>query len=341
MEFNKYPSINTKIKPLDGKYIVTEKIDGANFGFYCNGKVVKFARRRSIIQTQKEYNFFKLDQAIRVQFYKQNIMNLYNKMTKQKEYNNIKYIIVYGEIFGGWYLGLKSGPCAVQKKVYYCNEIDFMAFDLKIFTDNDTYFESYDKRSQLFDIIDIPYLKPLFRGDIKTCTKYPIDFDSTIPDILKMPPLKKRNLVEGIVICHSERFFFNNNEVDRSIVKIKNKKFYEVKTKKTQYVNTVKKNTIIVYNSNELHKNWKKVMDAINKIMPEILLYVTENRYNNIISHEWEKGKKVMKPYIEDVIKDYSQEHADIWNIFDEKSKSIINKKIGREFLKKLSKWNK
>ena len=147
MEFAKYHSIENKLKPLDGEYIGTEKIHGANFSFYCDGNVVRFAKRTSFIESEKEKGFYKLNEAKIIHAYKKNVMNLFHKMKEMKEYGNTKYIAVIGELFGG------LNP-SIQKGIYYCNEVEFMAFDLKVFTNNGDYFEGYDERAKLFDVIE-------------------------------------------------------------------------------------------------------------------------------------------------------------------------------------------
>ena len=258
-------------------------------------------------------------------------------MIKIKEYCNMKYLVVCGEIFGGSYPDLKCFPCRIQKEIYYCNEVEFMAFDIKVITDTDVYFEGYDKRAKLFDNAKIPYLKPLVRGELQKCLDYSIDFNSTIPSVLNMPPLKTRNLTEGIVVVHVGRFYCNK-EADRSIVKIKNKKFGEVHTQQNAHIG--KKRTKIIKNKLGL-KDWKKRMNIIKKVMETVLPYITKNRYNNIVSHEWKTGKEIKKPYVNDVLKDYSQDHHETWTILDDISKGIIRKKVEREFLTKLLQWSK
>jgi len=238
---------------------------------------------------------------------------------------------------------MKCHPSPVQRGIYYCNEVEFMAFDLKVFIDNDNYFEGYDERAKLFDAVNIPYLKPMVRGELKKCLDFSIGFNSTIPAILKMPPLEDesprsiRNLTEGIVIVHIGRFYCT--KAHRSMVKIKNKKFCEINKGTSEYVTQKKRNFITNKHNFGSKEEWKTRMEIINKAMPTILTYITENRYNNVKSHEWKEGKEVAKPYVDDVLKDYSQDYQETWKTFDEESMNIIKKRVERKFLKKLSEW--
>ena len=51
--------------------------------------------------------------------------------------------------------------------------------------------------------------------------------------------------------------------------------------------------------------------------------------------------KEIKKPYVNDVLKDYSQDHHETWITLDNRSKGIIRKKVEREFLTKLLRWSK
>lgn len=83
---------NSKIFHNKSKWVVTEKVHGANFSVYYNNGKVSFGKRNALLE---EDDWFYSYQLIKPQLIK-NITLLSNIM-------NGPNIVVYGELFGGFY----------------------------------------------------------------------------------------------------------------------------------------------------------------------------------------------------------------------------------------------
>ncbi|GBB87326.1 hypothetical protein RclHR1_13770004 [Rhizophagus clarus] len=111
--FIKYPSIgnykdsNKIVEILRSEeildkcdWVVSEKIHGANFSFITNGNSVVCAKRSGIIKPEEI--FFCYQKVY--EKYKDSIMKLWKEMDHQQEIRGLNnQIIVYGELFGGYY----------------------------------------------------------------------------------------------------------------------------------------------------------------------------------------------------------------------------------------------
>src|ERR1043165_5098571 len=90
-----------------GQWIVTEKIHGANFSFWCDGHEVLTASRTQFV----DGTFFSCQAVINK--YSEKILGLHRS-------NRLgSVLVVYGELFGG----------NIQKEVFYGDK-GFIAFDL-------------------------------------------------------------------------------------------------------------------------------------------------------------------------------------------------------------------
>lgn len=104
IKFMKFPKIYENTgefkapKKLD--WIATEKIDGSNFSVHSDGKIVKFAKRTGFL---KENEWFYNYQLIALDLSKKakKVFNLLNTPNTTKV--PLKYIVVYGELCGGWF----------------------------------------------------------------------------------------------------------------------------------------------------------------------------------------------------------------------------------------------
>lgn len=126
---------------------------------------------------------------------------------------------IYGEYFGGNYPNMETKLKSVQKGVYYIPHHEFMAFDIRIFTDKTTFW---------VDVTDIP---KCLQGNLKSVPIYAqgtfdqmfaldTKIDSTIPELCGLPKVEK-NIIEGFVIRPNKSLKFGNNE--RVMLKKKNK----------------------------------------------------------------------------------------------------------------------
>lgn len=242
-------------KYLEDDFVVTEKVHGANFSFWYDGKKLKTAKRSGFITDDE--NFYS---SYIIEFkYTGNIKNLYNYLNLKF---NINTLVIYGELYGGIYPNLKSSnpdTKKIQGDIFYNPNIDFYAFDIVV----DGKYLNMDEVEMLCKAFSIFHAKILFRGTLEQCLKYPNNFNSLIPKWLNLPEIEN-NICEGVVIKPLKSYFFNNGE--RVIIKNKNDKWSE-KDKKEK-----------------VQKQIIELSDDGNKLLYEALSYATENRLKNIIS---------------------------------------------------------
>jgi Rnl2 family RNA ligase len=121
MEFRKFNSLeNTYRQNLiekvlfegkgKGEWIVSEKIHGANFSFWCDGNEVKVASRTQFV----DGTFFNCQSVINK--YHDGILKFHRERLEKGD-----LLVIYGELYG------KS----VQKEVDYGPK-DFRAFDVRL-----------------------------------------------------------------------------------------------------------------------------------------------------------------------------------------------------------------
>ena len=312
LNFNKWQKIADKVSDYNlekkdqkifsktTKWIATEKIHGANFSIYYNlGSLtseepeIKFAKRNGFLSdTEWFYNY----QLIKPKLIK-NVKQIATILNKQN-------IIVYGELFGGFY---PSDPSkfninqrindkgisvvqfeqrAVQEGIYYSPNIEYIVFDIAIYDENNKpVFISYNEMMNCVKQTELLYAKPLIIDTFDKVMQYNINFDSTIPQQLGLVQMiPKTNLAEGIVIRPMDNYMLPNN--NRCLIKIKNKKFLEVK-----------------YNSST---------ESIEQITEQSSLFINlinQNRLNAVISKNGQltelTKEQILNEFVEDVWSDY------------------------------------
>ena len=129
MVFKEYPSIadadhtiykNFRTLGLGNQpFVVTEKIDGANFSFWTNGDSLKVAKRsRWILDDEDFYGHKPVADK-----YSPLVTALYHNMVAHGRCVQGDTVTVFGELYGGKKL---------QQRIHYRDDMDFMAFDLYI-----------------------------------------------------------------------------------------------------------------------------------------------------------------------------------------------------------------
>jgi Rnl2 family RNA ligase len=298
-----YKINNKELKKVE--WIATEKIHGSNFSIYINDKSVKCAKRNGFLE--KDDVFYD---------YKYVIKNNADKLRKLykilKEKHKFNYIIIYNELFGGWFPEnaknwegpIKGGRIsedskiiipqnlrAIQEGIYYSNQVDIIILDIVLVTlngsenDADTsmsiYGVPYNEIVKIVIEVGLKVTMPLVTGKLEKIMNYDINFDSTIPKYLGYPHIE-HNTAEGIVIRP-----IDYNQSGFCSIKIKNNKFSEICN-----------------------------VSSFNKfetgITPKSLLMgmINVNRLNNVLSKSGielnqDNKQKILKDFIEDVITDY------------------------------------
>lgn len=326
LEFKKYSSIENSFNrefmervmaemPADLEYVVQEKVHGANTSFLCDDNEVKFAKRTSVLAEGE--NFY--EYALLLDTYKDRVLSLYGKV--KAKYPEITHISVFGEMFGGRYphddVKVSHKLSLIQKGVCYTPEHEFYGFDIYLFQDENNRFLPVDEVNKLFEAEGFFYAKTLFRGTLAECLKYPNAFESKIAEWLGLPAIED-NICEGVVIRPVEPMYLRNGS--RVLIKNKNERFSEKKSAKTR---------------NKLFAEPVPYSEALKALLPEVEVYVTENRLSNVVSHIGEVHfpkdfGKVMGLFSKDVLDDFLKEHGSAYTALDKCEQKSLNKELNK-----------
>ena len=256
MEFKKFTSLeNTYRQNLIDKvllegldeqlWIVTEKIHGANFSFWYDGKDFKVASRSKFV----EGTFYNCQSVINK--YEQKIKDWYNN-------NPCSMIVIYGELYGQ----------GIQKEVVY-GEKDFAAFEIVV----DGVIRKKDDSARLAYEMGIPFTPILGSGSFGECMYIKNKFQSR----LTPEGFEGKNFAEGVVIEPVIPTWFKNGT--RVYFKNKTQAFTEKKNVKkaapTVGLNGVEQaliNEVLAYNTSQRVGNViSKIGQITNKDFPKIL----------------------------------------------------------------------
>lgn len=252
------------LKKVD--WVVTEKIHGANFGITTDGVTVDFAKRKELLQPGEDF-FGYLRKKAQLEAQAKEIFNIL-----QAKIPNLQRVTIYGELFGGEYphpdVAVVEHVQAVQTGVYYSPNIEYCAFDIAVSGDFGSQYLDYNITLQVLGEVGMMRAEPLFIGKFEQAFNYKIEFESTIPQILKLPALDKANKAEGVVI-----------KLVKSIY---------VETKKGR-VRPIIKNKISEFaENNRFHQaqkwDYQQHLDVESLISQQVLGFLTLNRLKNVIS---------------------------------------------------------
>lgn len=224
---------NDEIKKRISFY-AEEKIDGANFRIASDGIGTQFGSRDTMFSSDDNwYNFRKCMES-------HLMLNKVTELAKSLKQENIDIVevVVFGELFGGYYPGLQSQSGKIQGNIAYHNNTEFLAYDICIETceNNITTYKYLNEpyMKSLFVEFDIPHLKALKYGGLDELLNMDIRFNSTIPSYFDLPALPEgfKNIVEGIVIKPLFPMYYSDWR--RVVIKKKNPEFEERKEKKVK-----------------------------------------------------------------------------------------------------------
>lgn len=325
-KFKKYSSIENSFNrefmeyvvaemPPDLKYVVQEKVHGANTSFLCDGCNVQFAKRTSVLgEDEKFYDYPEL-----LETYKEKVLKLYAKI--KDKYPDVASISVFGEMFGGLYphneVKRMGKLTVIQKGVFYTPVHEFYAFDIFVFSENGDRFLPVVEANELFESEGFFYAKTLFEGTLAECLKYPNKFQSNIAQWLGYPTIDD-NICEGIVIRPVVPMYLRKGS--RVLIKSKNEKFAEKKS--------VKKRLKVFMEQPEYSS---ELIDLLS----EVTLFVTENRLANVVSHIGEirvpkDFGKIMGLLTKDSLDDFLKEHGEDYSNLDKSEQKILNKQLNK-----------
>eukprot|EP01124_Arcella_intermedia_P018786 TRINITY_DN25923_c0_g1_i1.p1 TRINITY_DN25923_c0_g1~~TRINITY_DN25923_c0_g1_i1.p1 ORF type:complete len:361 (+),score=99.29 TRINITY_DN25923_c0_g1_i1:65-1147(+) len=241
MSFSGYPKmsestsdwqIDPKTQNLFQKtdWVVMEKIHGSNFSFVTNGNIIRCAKRKNyLLQNEPFFSYERIYGKISGK-----IMKLFGVIAKKL--TTLRWVCVFGELFGGGYpaqgVTKVEEVQLVQTGIYYCPDVEYCAFDILVEEmENGSpkkYFLDFSYVMSLFKEVGLFYAEPLFIGKYEKCIQFDLNFDSTIPSKLGLPPLSQNNQAEGIVIKPlKEILVMQKKGPTRAIVKKKVPQFSE------------------------------------------------------------------------------------------------------------------
>ena len=293
----------------DEVFIVQEKVHGANFSFFTDGKEIKIAKRTAFIE--KDEKFYNAHQML--ERYKKNVIEVFQKVKTM--HPNVETVVIYGELFGGGYNHKEvepvKGAVRVQKGIEYAPYNEFYAFDIKL--NGVTYLDT-DIVNEIFEKTGFFYAKTLFQGTLEEALRFPNVFNSKIPAWLGLPELN--NMCEGTIIKTLKTKYFGNGA--RVILKNKNEKWIEKSKMVKKQGKTIQKQ--IVFG------------ETAQNIWEEIQRYVTANRLNNVVSKIGEFEPKMMGKIIglfaQDILEDFEKDFPSVFTAIEKEEQKRINKKL-------------
>ena len=314
IHFSEYSSLENTYRQLEinkiiqqglsgGEWVCQVKVHGSNASFLYDGTELKYGKRGSICDEHFQNIKVAADK------YENGVKGIFKRISDIT--SSIESIQIFGELFGGVYPGLKNEYAKIQGGILYTNDIEFYAFDIKIYEKGMApYFLSLDVANSLFEEFKFFYAKSIFRGTFDECLKYPNDYKDPISSWLGLPEVNGDNICEGNVIRPVEFKQFSTG--GRVILKNKNEKWNETKI--------VVKKEPIVYS--------QEVQDMLDGLES----YFTDNRLRNVLSKIGkidEKGFGLLSgALVKDAMSDFLKENITFTEMKKEDQK-IITKAAG------------
>lgn len=299
------------------KWVVTEKIHGANFSFVYESQKLLYAKRKEFLNWNDD--FFGFQEV--VAGIEDSILQLFERLSADIAADRY---IVYGELFGGEYphpqVPVRQNVHAIQTGVYYSPAIHFCAFDIAIEIRGVKHYIDYQTAVEYFERSNVFHANVLSTGRLNEVLSFNTRIDSTIPAQLGLPKLTP-NLIEGVVIkplSHSELRRLDS----RPIFKLKNPEFDEDKkfhgAEKWSFIPMVSAKT-----------------EELAFIVEEIAHYVNQNRLNSAISKigriDFENPQRLQAIHnemLEDICGDFNASNANILNELELDQQEWIMKRL-------------
>ncbi|MEM7725777.1 MAG: RNA ligase family protein [Cyanobacteria bacterium P01_A01_bin.45] len=302
-------------------WVVTEKIHGANFCFVTDGEIIRCANRKKFLEPQESF----FNYQVLLEKLKNNLKAAFlitQKKFTQERLPQISHLFIYGELFGGSYPHPDVKPDKtvqpIQTGIYYSPSIEFCAFDIAVTSNENsnnfsrTYLD-YHQAIEILQAANIFYAKPLLISSFTDANNFPIEFTSTIPQQLNLPPLPEENQAEGIVIKPLKALYIETPKGKiRPIIKHKTSTFAEDK----RFHQSVKWSDTRLYVS----------QDELEILRWEAFNLITENRLQNAISkigyrnqtvnkkiREKSKSRELFNLVLQDVLEELAQKQPQLW----------------------------
>lgn len=321
-------AINENKLTTDTKFVVTEKIHGANLSFWVDTQTynIKVATRREFLN--KKSDFFNYQYVLNTN--REKIITVTkNVVAVMSDLSNgcriPKTVIVYGELCGGYFPNFKSKhPLTekVQRGVYYSPENEFIAFDIKVILttpetlEEETYWLDHNTFERV--IQGNLHTAPVIAKDVILEEAQNIDphFDSIVPQLLGYGDLEN-NAAEGVVIKPMHTII--NNGGKRLIMRNKTNRFKEKGRKQKR-------------------KEIKELTQDLMVISDTLFEYVNEPRIESAISKigkaSFDNFGEIMKEVKLDSLESFKENDSEIYALYLE-LKNKDKKRVEKLFTKK------
>lgn len=304
---------------IEGLWNATEKIHGSNMNWtydYMTNEL-RMGKRSGFIQKPESFNRSDLvwDK------YSEEIRNFC-----KNEYPG-KDVILYGEIFGGYYPDMVAEGSRIQKEVIYTNKTEFALFDVFV-EDCFIPWSLVEEKLKKYRIFHVPSVSV---DRLENLMKLDNEFNSTIPDLLNkfhnniegdedfLISLED-NCTEGFVLKPEtpENMFGNGGK--RIALKMKNEKFKEK------------------HSDNSKPRVKKELTENVLTVFNELSTYVTEQRLANVLSKregefEMKFFGQVLGEFVMDCLNEFLEEGDEnmisVYNDLVKLDKKTIKKSIG------------
>ncbi|MEL1245513.1 RNA ligase family protein [Flavobacterium sp. DGU11] len=302
------------------KWVVTEKVHGANFSFIYHDRKLAFAKRKEYLSWNDD--FFGFQEV--VHHLEDKVLALFEQVSLDIPAG--KYML-YGELFGGSYPHPEVAPHpnvqAIQTGVYYAPDINFCAFDIAIEKDGTKDYLDYEDAVAYFKSFGIFHAQVLFTGKLNEVLNFDTRINSKVPSQLGLPEIEG-NLIEGVVI-KPLRHLRHTESGERPILKLKNKEFDEEKkfheAEKWSYIPGVTTNT-----------------EEIGFLLEGMRGYITDNRLNSVISKIGSldftnpvRIEAIYAEYLRDVLDDFTIDNNGILDEITALQKGWLTERLKSE----------
>lgn len=181
------------------RFVVTEKLHGANLAVLCDGVGVSFAKRKARLEPGESFfGHERLAPALT-----RGAGKVWAALAG--ELPGLASLTIYGEIFGGRYpheaVAAVEGVEPIQTGVWYSPDVHHCAFDVAWEdADGQRRYLDYEQTLEVCREAGLWVAEPLHVGGWAEALAYPLGFGSTWPARLGLPPLAAPNEAEGVVI---------------------------------------------------------------------------------------------------------------------------------------------
>lgn len=291
------------------QWCALEKIHGTNFTILCDGINIEYARRNcKLTSNEVFYNYNSV-----IYKHVQNIIELFNLL--KSKFEDIEYIQVHGEIFGGLYdhpnVPQVKEAIKIQQGIYYAPFNDYLIFDIMYITDDN---KQYLSQFELIDFCtktNLEYIPILHIGTFDEMINLNPEYDSTIYQRYGLPKIENNMAEEYVIKPIYPLIEIKQNK--RIIIKLKADKFADKKTIKTT------------------HKLSTNITEEQQQLIDTIMCYVTEAKISSAKSKYDYDNMKKSKLYgliVKDILNDVQKEHT-----VDKDMKKIATPKIIKELI--------